>query len=72
MIKRFKKEDCNPISTSMNYGTKLSKNNEGNVIDPILYKNLVGCLRYLRCTRPDILYDVGLVSQFKKEPKSYH
>ena len=51
---------------------KLSKNDEGKVIDPTLYRSLVGCLRYLTCTRPDILYGVGLVSRFMEEPKETH
>ena len=34
--------------------------------------HLVGSLRYLTCTRPDILYGVGLVSHYMKKPKSTH
>ena len=42
------------------------------MIDPILYKSLVGGLRYLTCTRPDILCRVGLLSCFMEKPKSIH
>ena len=72
VVKRFKMEECNPISTTVDYGAKLSKNDEGKIIDSTLYRSLVGCLRYLTCTRPDILYGVGLVSRFMEEPKSTH
>ena len=62
MVKRFKIEECNPISTPADCGAKLSKNDEGKVIDSTLYRSLVRCLRYLTCTRSDILYGIGLVS----------
>ena len=65
-------KECYPVSTPMDYGAKLSKNNEGKVIDSTLYRSLIGCLRYLTCTRPHILYSVGLVSRFIEEPKSTH
>jgi hypothetical protein len=32
----------------------------------------VGCLRYLTCTRPDILFGVGLVSRYMERPRSSH
>ncbi|KAK3040897.1 hypothetical protein RJ639_027892 [Escallonia herrerae] len=34
--------------------------------------SLVGSLRYLTCTRPDILFSVGLVSRFMEAPSSIH
>ena len=70
IFKRFKMEDCKPTSTLVDCGVKLSKFEEGKVIDHTLYKSLVGSLRCLTCTRPDILYRVGLLSHFMEEPKS--
>ena len=72
ILKKFKMEDCNPIRTPIDCGAKLSKKDEGEVVDPTIYKSLVGCLRYMTCTRSDILYAVGLVSRFMKKPKSMH
>lgn len=65
-------EECNSISTQKECGLKLSKNDEGKVIDPTFYKSLIGHLRYLTCTRPDILYGVGVVSRFMEGPKTAH
>lgn len=62
ILKKFKMNDCKPISTPVECGVKLSKHDEGEDIDPTFFKILVGSLRYLTCTRPDILYVVGLVS----------
>ncbi|KAH9726094.1 hypothetical protein KPL70_008130 [Citrus sinensis] len=72
ILKRFKMNDCKPISTPVECGVKLSKYDEGEDIDPTIFKSLVGSLRYLTCTRPYILYAVGLVSRYMKNPKTTH
>ena len=61
ILKKFKMENCKPISTPTEYGIKMSKHEEGERVDPTFFKSLVGSLRYLTCTRPDILHAVGLV-----------
>ena len=38
-------------------------------MDANLYQSLVGSLRYLTCTRPDIAYSVGIVSIYVEDPK---
>ncbi|XP_042409131.1 secreted RxLR effector protein 161-like [Zingiber officinale] len=72
VLKRFRMDDCNPVNTPVDCGTKLSKNDEGKTVDPTRFKSLVGSLWYLTFTRPDILYGVGLVSRFMEEPKETH
>ena len=37
-------------------------------VDPTFFKSLIGSLRYLTCTRPDILYTIGLVSRYMENP----
>jgi hypothetical protein len=54
----------------MESGLKLSKFEDGQREDPTLFKSLVGSLRYLRCTRPNILYAVELESHFIETPTS--
>jgi hypothetical protein len=71
ILKRFKMEDCKPVSTLIDCGMKLSRHDKENVVDVTLYKSLVGSLRYLTCIIPDILYVVGLVSRYM-EPSSTH
>ncbi|KAA0059797.1 putative mitochondrial protein [Cucumis melo var. makuwa] len=61
-----------PITTSIEIGTKLSKYKEGDDVDPSYFKSLVGSLRYLTCTQPDILFIVGLVSRFMESPTTTH
>ncbi|CAJ2651499.1 unnamed protein product [Trifolium pratense] len=61
VLKKFKMDDANLVSTPMECGIKLSKHEEGETVDPSLFKSLVGSLRYLTCMRPDILYAVGVL-----------
>lgn len=41
-------------------------------MDPTYFKSLVGSLRYLTCTRPNIHYCVGLVSRYMEAPIINH
>ncbi|PKU78069.1 putative mitochondrial protein [Dendrobium catenatum] len=72
MLKKFKMDNCKPINTPIECGVKLSKHDEGERVDPTFFKSLVGSLRYLTCTRPDILYAVGLVSRYMETPTTSH
>ena len=72
ILKRYKMEDINPVATPMELGAKLSKFEGGDKVDPSKFRSLVGSLRYLTCTRPDIAYSVGVVSRFMEEPRYSH
>ena len=72
VLKRFNMANCKPISTPVECGVKLSRLDGGEKVDPTYFKSLVGSLRYLTCTRPDILFGVGLVSRFMEEPTTTH
>ena len=50
------------INTTIESGVKMSNNNEGKKINSTTFKSLVGYLRYLTCTRMNILFRVGLMS----------
>ena len=41
-------------------------------VDSTLFKSLVGSMRYLTITRPDITYGVRLVSCYMATPKESH
>ncbi|XP_070056939.1 uncharacterized mitochondrial protein AtMg00810-like [Nicotiana tomentosiformis] len=72
ILKKFNMLDCNPMNTPMESGTEFSKFDEGEKVDPTLFKSHVGSLRYLTCTRTNILYAVGVVSHFMEAPSSTH
>ena len=60
ILKKYKMKNCNPVSTPMESGPKLSKYDEEERVDANRYRSLVGSLRYLTCTRPDLLLSVGM------------
>jgi Reverse transcriptase (RNA-dependent DNA polymerase) len=72
ILKRFVMENCNPIVTPMELGTKLSRYDEGDEVDTNLYRSLIRNLRYLTCTRPDIMFVVGVTSRYMENPKTSH
>jgi hypothetical protein len=72
VLKKFAMEDCCPADNPVEYGTKLTKKGEGDLVNPIYYKSIVGCLCYLTCTRPDILFGVSLISRYIEKPRRSH
>ncbi|KAL7617031.1 hypothetical protein Lser_V15G00150 [Lactuca serriola] len=51
---------------------QLTKDEEGELVDPTSYRSIIGGLRYLTHTRPDIAYSVGIVSRFMERPTKQH
>lgn len=72
ILKRFNMMDCNSVITPTETGIKLQIDGDEKEVDPTLYKQIVGSLRYLCNTRPDIAYCVGLISRFMEKPKTPH
>ena len=72
LLEKFRMSNCNPICTPVATGLRLTKKGEGRDINPTLFKSLIGSLRYLTITRPDIVYGVGLLSRYMERPKESH
>jgi hypothetical protein len=64
--------DCNPALTLMEERLKLSRDSTTEVVDATQYRRLVGSLRYLAHTRPDLAFPVGFVSWFMQRPMTEH
>ena len=65
-------EDCNPRNTPMEARLKLSKESTAALVDKTKYRSIIGGLRYLVHTRPDISFAVGYLSRFMEKPASDH
>ena len=65
-------KNSKPISTPVEEKLKLKKYNDEKRIDSTYYKSLIGSLRYLTVTRPNIVFGVGLLSRFMEEPHACH
>ena len=72
LVERSGLSDCNVCAVPMESRLKLSKESESPLVDAMEYRSLVGGLRYLMNTRPDITYAVNYVSRFLEKPKEDH
>ncbi len=76
VLKRFKMEQCKPISTPMVPGEYLTKSLPSEILDVDRadeYRTLVGSLLYLAMgTRPDLAYTATYLSQFSSAPAERH
>jgi hypothetical protein len=62
IIEKAGLKGCNPCSTPMEPRLKLSKVSSNPPVDATLYRSIVGRLRYLVHTRPDIAFAVAMVT----------
>ncbi|XP_050919046.1 uncharacterized mitochondrial protein AtMg00810-like [Lathyrus oleraceus] len=72
ILKRFKMSNCNATATPLETGAKLKKDTNDKVVSETLYKQIIGSLRYLCNTKPDICQSVGLLSRFVEKPQECH
>jgi hypothetical protein len=72
VLSRFGMADCNPTKVPINPGTVLHKDKHGDAVDSTEYRRIVGCLRYLLHTRPDLAFSVGMASRFMERPTVLH
>ena len=74
MLKKFKMENCNPISTPMECGMNYHKIKDSeNRCNTTVYQQAIGSLTYAAITtRPDIVASVNCLSQFMSAPSSEH
>jgi hypothetical protein len=63
---------CNPCHVQMEPRLKLSKQSTQLLVDATTYWSIVGSLRYLVNTHPDLEFAVGYVSRFLEEPWEDH
>lgn len=64
--------ECNPCQVPMEPRLKLWKSDQAKKVDATHYRSIVGSLRYLVNTRPDLAYAVGIVSRYMESPSVHH
>ncbi|XP_013745562.1 uncharacterized mitochondrial protein AtMg00810-like [Brassica rapa] len=65
-------KDCNVVQAPMEFGLNLSKAEDEQVVDEKSYRQMIGCLRYLLHTRPDLSFSVRILSRYMHKPKTSH
>ena len=68
----FKMSDCNASKTPIECRLKLDRNGEGLEVESTLFRRIIGCLRYLTLTRPNLIYSVSYLSRFMSKSYSNH
>jgi hypothetical protein len=56
ILRRFRMEDCRPMATPMVTNMKKVITSYSELVDPRIYRKLIGSLMYLVNTRPDICF----------------
>jgi hypothetical protein len=72
ILERFGMENSNAVCSHMVTGTKLSKHDTGNKVDPTQFKQIIGSLMYLTATRPDLMFAVNMIARFMEHPVESH
>ena len=62
-------KNCIAINTPIAMNLKLTREGGGKIIDPTLFRSLIGSLRNLSNTRPYIVYSVGILSRYMEKSK---
>ena len=68
ILRRFGMMDHKSMSTPMTLNLKKLCSDESDLVDPTMYRQLIGSLMYLVNTRPDICFVVSTLSQYICEP----
>lgn len=72
LLRRFKMLQCNSVVTPADPGFFHEKENNEDQADHTYFRQIVGSLRYLCTSRPDLVYAVGLVSRYMESPSNAH
>jgi len=71
ILRKFNVQHCNIAKTPSETSMKLQK--DGNEeVNGIMYRGIVGSLRYLCSTRPYLVFCVGLIRRYMMNPKMSH
>jgi hypothetical protein len=72
MLKKFKLEDCKPVSTPMVTGCNLRKDDKYKEVDQRIYRSMISSLLYVISSRQNVMQAFGHVTRFKEAPKETH
>lgn len=65
-------KDCNPVKFPMDLKENINRDEGGEAVNATEYKSMIGGLRYLVHTRPDIAFSVGILSRHMERPTELH
>ena len=71
-LKKFNMLNCNSAVTHFEVGLVFTDVEGNQSVDSTLYRQMVGSLRYICNSRPDLAYGVGVVSRYMEKPNNLH
>jgi hypothetical protein len=72
ILDRFEMNECNSVSNPCDTNLKLEECSDEEMVDSTMFKQMIGSLRYLCNSRPDICFIVGVISRFMNSPRKSH
>jgi hypothetical protein len=72
ILKKLKMDDSKPLSTHMSTTTALDADEDGEPVDQMEYRSMIGSLLYLTATRPNIQFSVCMCARFQVLPRTSH
>ena len=72
VMDEYNMKECNSAKTPMECRLRLNREGEGDEVESTYYRKLIGCLRYLTLTRPNLIFLVSYLSRFMSKPYSNH
>jgi hypothetical protein len=72
ILNRFQMSDTNPMATPLPINHGIDLDEKGELVDPTLYRAMIGSLMYLTASRPDIMYPTCLLARYQSKPKVSH
>ena len=72
ILQIFGMMDCKSMATPMVTNLKLLSDSSSYLLDPTMYKQLIGSLMYLVNTRSDICFTMNTLSQYTVDPRHVH
>ncbi|XP_019455013.1 PREDICTED: uncharacterized protein LOC109356131 [Lupinus angustifolius] len=72
VLNMFNMINCNPSETPAEMNLRLGNCEEEEVADATVFWQIVGSLRYICHTRPEISFSVGVTRRFMSNPKHSH
>ena len=64
--------DCKAMTTPMASNLNILSDSSSEVVDAMMYRQMIGSLMYLTNMRPDILFSMNTLSQFLTDPRHVH